>query len=144
LKHNGTLEAIDFKIVAGINLISSDCLIHCILEEEWIHDCFCVNTTLEQCESGGDLLHWYTTGNRVCNSLRLPIQYRNSIPRDLREESQIASFVSQLNSRSEVWRAMKLVTLGHGRIGKTTLLNKLRSIVDPNEKFDVSKATFWY
>jgi hypothetical protein len=44
----------------------------------------------------------------------------------------------QLKKQSEEWRAMKLVTLGHGRIGKTTLLNKLRSILDPNEKFDVS------
>jgi GTPase SAR1 family protein len=32
---------------------------------------------------------------------------------------------------------MKLVTLGHGRVGKTTLLNKLRSILNPAEIVEV-------
>jgi tRNA U34 5-carboxymethylaminomethyl modifying GTPase MnmE/TrmE len=41
-------------------------------------------------------------------------------------EEQITTFVKELISKSSEWRAMKLVTLGHGRVGKTSLLNRLR------------------
>jgi hypothetical protein len=56
---------------------------------------------------------------------------------DIENEEQIETFVKELIAHPAPWRAIKLVTLGHGRIGKTTLLNKLRLIVDPNEKFVV-------
>jgi Flp pilus assembly CpaF family ATPase len=56
---------------------------------------------------------------------------------NLENEKQIETFVKELMAHSAPWQAMKLVTLGHGRIGKTTLLNKLRLIVDPNEKVAV-------
>lgn len=38
--------------------------------------------------------------------------------------------LEELKKSSEVWRAMKLVVLGHGRIGKTTLLHVLKSLLD--------------
>lgn len=32
------------------------------------------------------------------------------------------------NKKGKTWRAMKLVVLGHGRIGKTTLVNAIRGL----------------
>lgn len=114
------------------------------IEVEFIEECFQHNTTLEGC--GGDsnfILKWYTMCNRICNKLGATIQHRNSIPRNLSKEDQINSFIRQLLANSSEWRVLKLVTLGHGRIGKTTLLNKLRLILNPNDRVEVRK-NFYY
>lgn len=36
-------------------------------------------------------------------------------------------FLEELGKGHEEWRAMKLVIMGHGRIGKTTLLHVIKS-----------------
>ncbi len=49
--------------------------------------------------------------------------HRNSVPRNVNmKEEEMRNFVEQLIAGSEQWKAMKLVVLGNGRIGKTTLL----------------------
>jgi hypothetical protein len=51
----------------------------------------------------------------------------------LKDEESIENFLKELISKkSEPWRAMKMVMLGHGRIGKTTLLHAMKSILQPN------------
>jgi len=55
-------------------------------------------------------------------------EQRNSVPQNL-EEEQIQPFLQQLMTSSEAWRAIKLVILGNGRIGKTTMLHAVRRIL---------------
>jgi hypothetical protein len=67
-----------------------------VAENEWIEDCFLLNTTLEVCgEESTDLLIWYTTCNRVCNSLGAGLSIRNSIPKALLKEEHIKLFVQK-------------------------------------------------
>lgn len=70
---------------------------------------------------------WYTTRNQVCKSLGLSKAHFNSVPLNL-PEGQIKSFL-EAAKRSEPWKAMKLVVLGHGRIGKSTLVHRLKEHV---------------
>ncbi len=41
-------------------------------------------------------------------------------------------FIQQLISTGEAWKAMKMIVLGNGRIGKTTLLEAFDDILHPN------------
>ncbi len=41
-------------------------------------------------------------------------------------------FLQQLMAEAEEWKAIKMVVLGHGRIGKTTLLHAINQIMDPS------------
>lgn len=101
---------------------------------EWIDDAFADNATLLDWKCSNPLIQWYTLCNKICHKLGANIQFRNSIPKNLKTETPITSFIQQLMSKSSEWRAMKLVVLGHGRIGKTTLLSVLHSVVDPHRK----------
>jgi energy-coupling factor transporter ATP-binding protein EcfA2 len=53
---------------------------------------------------------------------------RESVP----QGQDIEHVVKELKLSSEPWNAIKLVVLGHGRIGKTTLLSSLEDILKPN------------
>lgn len=68
----------------------------------------------------------------MCKEMRATKLHRNSIPRNLYEEKDIRQFVSALMSNSEEFRAMKLVVLGNGKIGKTTLLRALKEVINPD------------
>jgi len=57
------------------------------------------------------------------------------VPRHLLNES----FLIELMKNSEEWRAMKLVVLGNGRIGKTTLLQSLKKLI-PNTKVLIERG----
>ncbi len=46
-------------------------------------------------------------------------------------------YVKQLLSGSEKWRAMKMVILGNGRIGKTTLLDAFEHLLLPGHELQV-------
>ncbi len=59
--------------------------------------------------------------------------HRNSVPRNINmREEEMRNYIKQLISGSEQWRAMKLVVLGNGRIGKTTLLRAFDRILFPS------------
>jgi hypothetical protein len=107
-----------------------------------IEELFQDNTGLEHVSSSNYLINWYTLCNKICNQLGVSIKYRNSIPRSLRNENEIRAFVEELKANSSEWRAMKLVTLGHGRIGKTTLLSRMRSLIDSSWIHDVCTFIF--
>jgi hypothetical protein len=78
------------------------------------------------------LAEWYSCLNRVCKKLGTSLTLRNSVPQAIQGEKEIQIFIEQLQRKSEVWRSMKLVILGHGRIGKTTLLQSLRQVLAQN------------
>ncbi len=62
---------------------------------------------------------------------------RNSVPRVPMEKDEMRKYIDQLISDSEPWRAIKMVVLGNGRIGKTTLLRYIDKIID-NKVFCVN------
>ena len=51
---------------------------------------------------------------------------KKSIPKRLLKEDEIKKFVNDLVTQREEWNSLKLVVLGHGEIGKTTLLDALK------------------
>ncbi len=61
--------------------------------------------------------------------------HRNSVPRkpDMKED-EMRQFIQQLMTDAEEWKAIKMVVLGHGQIGKTTLLHTINQIVTPSVK----------
>ncbi len=64
------------------------------------------------------------------------IIHRNSVPRiEGMDRADMRRYVTQLKEDSKPWKSIKLVVIGHGRIGKTTLLNTFQQILDP--KFQV-------
>lgn len=60
----------------------------------------------------------------MCKVLGLDKAYRDSVPLNLPIEG-IKPFLEAAN-KSEPRKAMKLVVLGHGRIGKSTLIHRLK------------------
>src|SRR5271163_3222238 len=99
---------------------------------DWLEDCFAENSTLEEVGNYGVIFKpvtWFATRNKICNSLGAGTLLRNSIPQRLEKDEDIRAFVRELMESSEELRAMKLVVLGHGRIGKTTLLQAMKHIL---------------
>eukprot|EP00026_Physarum_polycephalum_P001439 Phypoly_transcript_01440.p1 GENE.Phypoly_transcript_01440~~Phypoly_transcript_01440.p1 ORF type:complete len:1130 (-),score=207.03 Phypoly_transcript_01440:9-3374(-) len=105
------------------------------IPHEWIEDCFSENSTLESLYSSHGIfapVGWYAVRNKICNMLGAGKILRNSIPHHLTKDRDVRAFVTELMKSSEELRAMKLVVLGNGRIGKTTLLHAMQKILDPN------------
>lgn len=86
-----------------------------------IHALFQENSTIIEPTFGGEQIQWYAERNRVCKDLGLDKAHRDSVPLNL-PINQIKSFL-EASKTSEPWNTMKLVVLGHGRIGKTTLVS---------------------
>ncbi len=109
---------------------------------------------------GGDVtcreFEYFTNLNSVCQELNAgminqfqyvfypPKQYfsemihRNSVPRVASlDRSKMRRFVQQLIASGEQWKSMKMVVLGNGRIGKTTLLNAFDEILHPDTSLKV-------
>lgn len=93
-----------------------------------IHDCFRENTTITTIIYGGNVSKWYAERNRICKELGLGRVYCNSVPHTLPQD-QIESFLKDL-VQGESWKAMKLVVLGHGGIGKSTLVHRLKDYIN--------------
>ena len=55
-------------------------------------------------------------------------QQRQSVPQSMSTKN-IRHFLRDLMKSSESWRAMKLVVLGNGQIGKTTMLHTLKQLI---------------
>lgn len=62
---------------------------------------------------------------------------RNSVPQGHLTEQQIETFLIELMKNSRPWRTMKLIILGHGHIGKTTLLAAFKNLMDPSFHYEV-------
>lgn len=52
-----------------------------------------------------------------------------NIPQHLTKRAEMREFLLELRKGVEEWRALKLVVLGHGRIGKSTLVQALKDII---------------
>lgn len=48
-------------------------------------------------------------------------------------ESTLNKLQKMMNDSKEEWRAMKVIVLGHGRIGKTSLITRLHEIFNQHE-----------
>jgi hypothetical protein len=104
----------------------------------WLEDCFSENTSLETRKEGlelsfnvGSAIKWFTNRNEICNKMKASKVQIKSIPQNMKKED-IQEFIKDLMKSSNELRAMKLVVLGDGRIGKTTLLNSMKLILDPD------------
>jgi hypothetical protein len=69
---------------------------------------------------------------------KIGTQARNSVPRNTKE-GDIKPFLIELMKNSTPWHSMKLVVLGNGRIGKTTLLDTMLQLLK-SSKINVNKV----
>ncbi len=53
------------------------------------------------------------------------------------KKDDIRKYIQQLISEGEEWKAIKMVVLGNGRIGKTTLLRAFDDILRPDQSTKV-------
>ena len=56
-------------------------------------------------------------------------------------EGELRSFLNELKKQGEKWNALKLVVLGHGEVGKTTLIHAIRRCTDPSRLSRVSTTS---
>lgn len=84
-------------------------------------------------ENGNQLIAFYCNLNRACKDLEVGALERASVPEGM-PYSEIIVFLKNLQHGSEPYRVMKLVVLGHGQIGKTTLLRAINNILKKTEE----------
>lgn len=97
-----------------------------------IKECFALNTTLQLAfNAPSSLIQWYAGLNDVCKELQASPLQRRSVPVGQLNKQQIRELLEELKENSEPWEKMKLVVLGHGRIGKTTLLTAIYNLLNP-------------
>jgi hypothetical protein len=101
---------------------------------EMLEDLFSTNCTLDYTHFHGGPIEWFALRNNVCKSMGVGKVLRDSIPRHLEKKEDMESFLKELMASSEPLRSMKLVVLGNGQIGKTTLLHAMKNILSPNSK----------
>lgn len=68
----------------------------------------------------------------MCKEVKATKLQRNSVPHGQLDRNQIKALLEEVKKSSEPWNKMKLVVLGHGRIGKTTLLKAVHNLLDPS------------
>lgn len=78
--------------------------------------------------------------NLKCKEVKASKLQRDSVPQGLQNVDQIELILEELKKSSEPWKKMKLVVLGHGRIGKTTLLKAVHNLLDPSVTHKVTKS----
>jgi hypothetical protein len=66
----------------------------------------------------------HTKQHATPTTQQIGTQLRNSVPRSIKE-GDIEPFLRELMKTSTPWYSLKLVLLGNGRVGKTTLLHKM-------------------
>ncbi len=96
-----------------------------LVPESDINKTFQKNTSLVQCGNSNALIQWYTMRNRICKEIGVGQRERNSIPLGWNEQ-EARIFLNEIKKGSTTWKTMKLVLLGDGRVGKSTLLNRIK------------------
>lgn len=71
--------------------------------------------------------------NNVVDKLITAKEERASVPCTLKQD-EVEPFLRDVMTRSEPWNSLKLIILGHGRIGKTTLLHSIKDILQLRNK----------
>jgi GTPase SAR1 family protein len=54
------------------------------------------------------------------------------VPDNINTFEEVYQFLADINMQGEKWNALKLVILGHGEVGKTTLLHAIQSYSSSN------------
>lgn len=75
-------------------------------------------------------MRWYAARNRLWRESGLGEDILFSVPLNLKEY-QLVPFFEEAKNRCESWKIMKLIVLGHGGIGKSTLMYRLKEYVQP-------------
>lgn len=94
-----------------------------------ITDCFSTNTTILRSSKVPPLVQWYIDLNNVCQQVGVGSYLRKSVPEGKMKKQKMEIFLKELKHRSEPWKTMKIVVLGHGQVGKTTLLEAIRAVL---------------
>lgn len=143
LAHNTSLRCLLFpstqrrqQSIVLLVLAISQCL-HLIVSTGIIKECFASNTTLAAVVNApSPVIEWFARLNSACKQLGSSEVQRNSVPLGL-DINKIPGLLEYLKERSEPWKKMKLVVLGHGQIGKTTLVAALHNILNPSDQQQV-------
>lgn len=72
--------------------------------------------------------------NKLCKNLGASKIQRDSVPEGRLTEAKTEQFLQELMKSSEIWKSMKLIFIGHGQIGKTTLVTAFKKLLDPSFK----------
>ena len=56
-----------------------------------------------------------------------------SVPLGLQSEDDLRQFLADLSQQAEKWNALKLVVLGHGEVGKTTLIHAAKQYLNASK-----------
>lgn len=112
-----------------------------LVSENWIKECFYYNTTLVECNLFDIRIHWFMDLNKICKELGATYLQRKSVPQGELFAHEIKTLLTEMIHHSEPWKKMKLVVLGHGRIGKTTLLTTIHNILHPSQVYQVCTRT---
>ncbi len=88
--------------------------------------------------SNSKMIQRLLTINELCHQLNANRLLRNSIPLKMDDKEEIAPLLHHLIAGSEEWRAMRIVVLGHGRIGKTALIREVKAILNTTPDCTVS------
>ncbi len=123
------------------------------------------NVTLTKCVIAPRELRYFTLLNSICKELHAGTlnsfyhqfkfnqptmnisekHHRNSVPRipDMKE-SEMRNYVQQLINESEPWKSIKMVVLGNGRIGKTTLLRAFDKLLSSSSSTQVQHSPLYF
>jgi hypothetical protein len=129
-----------------------------------IRECFKFNRTISKCQYFDILVVHFIHVNRVCieypagistsknkntatifalylsaitfcsHPLLIGAMFRDSVPEELTKATEIKQFLADLVASPTEWRAMKILVLGNGQIGKTTLVKHISRLVDATER----------
>lgn len=108
-----------------------------------VDDCFEENSTITEGE-GPSGISRYITINRLCKEMNASMQQplistvynnhikgateRRSIPKKMEDHDEIKSFLTELIGTGEPMNSLKLLVLGNGEVGKTSLLNSIQIV----------------
>jgi GTP-binding protein EngB required for normal cell division len=74
------------------------------------------------------------------------MQFKHSVPKHLDLENDIQTFLTQLKkNNAKQWKKLKIVFLGHGEVGKTSLLHAVQWLQDHVCSFpSISQNIFYF
>lgn len=82
-------------------------------------------------------MNWYLRVNGLAKDMNCNRLQRHSVPFCVIKEDENyveeTTFLSSIVASSEAWRAIKMVILGHGQIGKTTLLSSIKKLLKQDD-----------
>jgi hypothetical protein len=129
LTFNSSWDASEILRIAKKNTLLQELIISGMSEQVSsgaVEECFSENKTIVKGEGPKGITRWITI-NRICKELNAFEEERNSIPRNVDTPEEIEAFLKEMTVvKGEQWNTLKLIILGHGEVGKTTLLKAIQ------------------